>query len=68
MKGTDAERIMTFRRLPGPAAEGDALDGAAAAPKLRLPPRVSPREELLEKKLKALEKRINELEGRLPKQ
>ncbi|HYL05177.1 MAG TPA: PDZ domain-containing protein, partial [Thermoanaerobaculia bacterium] len=68
MKGTDAERIMTFRRLPGTAAEGDALDGAVAAPKLRLPPRVSPREEMLEKKLKALEKRIKELESRLPKQ
>ena len=68
MKGADAERIMTFRRLPGPAAEGDALDGAVAPPTMRLPPRVSPREELLEKKLKALEKRINELENRLRKQ
>jgi len=69
MKGTDAERIMTLRRLPGPAAEGDALDGAVAPPTMRLPPppRVSPREEMLEKKLKALEKRINELENRLRK-
>jgi len=66
MKGTDAERIMTFRRLPGPAAEGDALDGAVA-PKMRVQPRVTPREEMLEKKLKALEKRLNELESRLPK-
>ncbi|HVR07345.1 MAG TPA: PDZ domain-containing protein [Thermoanaerobaculia bacterium] len=68
MKGADAERIMTFRRLPGTAAEGDALDGAVASPKLHLQPRVSPREQMLEKKLKALEKRINELESRLPKQ
>ncbi len=68
MKGTDAERIMTIRRLPGPAAEGDALDGAVTAPKMRLAPRVSPREEMLEKKLKALEKRLHELENRLPKQ
>jgi hypothetical protein len=67
MKGADAERIMTFRRLPGPATEGDALDGAVA-PKLRVQPRVSPREEMLEKKLKALEKRLNELESRLPRQ
>ena len=67
MKGADAERIMTFRRLPGPAAEGDALDGAVA-PKMRVQPRVTPREQMLEKKLKALEKRLNELEGRLPKQ
>jgi len=67
MKGADAERIMTFRRLSGPAAEGDALDGAVA-PKLRVQPRVSPREEMLEKKLKALEKRLNELESRLPRQ
>jgi membrane-associated protease RseP (regulator of RpoE activity) len=69
MKGTDAERIMTIRRLPGPAAEGDALDGAVPSPKMHLPPPgVSPREELLEKQLKALEKRINELENRLRKQ
>ena len=67
MKGGDAERIMTFRRLPGPAAEGDTLDGAVAT-RMRLQPRVSQREELLEKKLKALEKRIHELESRLPKQ
>jgi len=67
MKGADAERIMTFRRLPGPAAEGDALDGAVA-PKMRGQPRVTPREEMLEKKLKALEKRLNELENRLPRQ
>jgi len=66
MKGADAERIMTFRRLPGPAAEGDALDGAVA-PKMRVQPR-TPREEMLEKKLKALEKRLNELESRLPRQ
>ncbi|HEV3075307.1 MAG TPA: PDZ domain-containing protein [Thermoanaerobaculia bacterium] len=65
MKGADAERIMTFRRLPGPAAEGDALDGAVA-PKMRVQPR-TPREEMLEKKLKALEKRLNQLESRLPK-
>jgi membrane-associated protease RseP (regulator of RpoE activity) len=67
MKGADAERIMTIRRLNGPATEGDALDGAVASPKMHLPPRVSPREEMLEKKLKTLEKRINELENRLRK-
>jgi len=67
MKGTDAERIMTIRRQPGAAAESDSLDGAVA-PKMRLQPRVTPREEMLEKKLKALEKRIHELETRLPRQ
>ncbi len=66
MNGADAQRIMTFRRLPGPAVEGDALDGAVV-PRMLLRPPVTPREELLEKKLKALEKRINELESRLPK-
>jgi len=66
MNQADAERLMTLRRLPGAAAEGDALDGAVA-PRLRLPPLVSPREEMLEKKLKALEKRLNELETRLPR-
>jgi len=67
MKGTDAERIMTIRRQPGAAAESDTLDGAVA-PKMRLQPRVTPREEILEKKLKLLEKRIHELENRLPRQ
>jgi membrane-associated protease RseP (regulator of RpoE activity) len=65
MKPVDAQRILSFRHEPGAAIEGNAPDGAVL-PKMRLRPLVSPREEMLEKKLKALEKRLNELENLLP--
>lgn len=65
MKGADAERIMTLRRLQGPTTEGDALDGDVPT-RMRVQPLSTAREEMLEKKLKALEKRLKDLESRLP--
>jgi len=65
MKKGDADRIMGFPRLPGAAP---APPGAPDGGDMRLHPSFhSPREEMLERKLKALEKRLNELENRLPK-
>jgi membrane-associated protease RseP (regulator of RpoE activity) len=61
MKTGDDDRVMTFR-LPGAA---DGTPGLGALPQLRL--QTTPREELLEKRLKALQKRLDELESRLPK-
>lgn len=69
MKRDDGDRLRGFPLLPG-AAPGTAGPpaGPGAGGEMRLHPSFhSPREEMLERKLKALEKRLNELENRLPK-
>jgi membrane-associated protease RseP (regulator of RpoE activity) len=67
MNSGDADRIMSFRLTPGAGGEGSSSEGAPAGPKLRLRAAPSPREEMLERKLKGLEKRLKELESRIPK-
>lgn len=61
MKNGDTDRIMASRLHGSPGVNGPnagAGIGAGVA---------SPREEALERKLKALEKRLNDIESRLPK-
>ena len=64
MKSGDDDRVMAFR-LPGAADDKLSLGALQQLQQLRL--QATPREELLEKRLKALQKRLDDLESRLPK-